>query len=189
MLDAESVVLDKVDVRGSALHGIFAHDAEIHVTDCQIRGLAHPMAQGIEIINSPQRPPSIVSGCKIQGPVFEGLVSHVSRVEFSNNVVTGSRERGIVITEMSTGVMSGNQVNDVIGAAYFCGDMSQCSVVDNRADGVFDAKDGWRSSAGHGLVVHFHSEAFVEGLEVSAQDGESVLLMIDSVLVEEFVEP
>lgn len=187
--DSEDIVLESVEVRGSELHGIFAHDAQIHVSGCQVSGLTHAMAQGIEIINSELRQPSVIEGCTIYGPVFEGLVVHVSRVEFRDNEVIGSWERGIVITEMSSGTMEGNTVRDAVGAAYFCGDMSRCSVIGNEAAGVADAQDGWKSSGGHGLVVHFHSEAFVEGLSVNDIDGESVLLMIESTLTPVFIEP
>ena len=85
--------------------------------------------------------------------------------------------------------MEGNTVRDAVGSAYFCGDMSQCSVVDNQANGVADAQDGWKSSAGHGLVVHFHSQAFVQGSEFTDVAGEEVLLMIDSGLLAEPIEP
>ena len=186
---ATEIVFDKLTIRNAQWHGIFVQDGSVTVTDCVISDLMAPYPQGIEINNSDARPPSIVEGCVIHGPVVEGLVSHISHVLFRNNLVTGSTERGISVTEMSDGRMEGNRVSDAIGAAFYCGDMSHCSVVDNFADGVAAEGVGFRSSEGHGLVVHFHSQAFVEGLEVEGAAGEDVLVMLGSELVSESVYP
>ena len=159
------------------------------ITDCVISDLKADYPQGVEIINSDARPPSLVEGCVIYGPVVEGLVSHISHVTFRNNRVTGSTERGIAVTEMSDGRMEGNRVSDAVGAAFYCGDMSHCSVVDNLVDGVASEGVGFRSSEGHGLVVYFHSQAFVEGLEVAGAAGEDVLVMLGSELVSESLYP
>jgi nitrous oxidase accessory protein NosD len=183
------VVLERLDITGAQWHGIFVHDGEVAVTDCFVGGLTAPLPQGIEIINSDSKPPSLVSGCRIEGPVFEGLVAHVSRVTFVDNTVTGSFERGVVITEMSRGIMEGNTVLDAEGSAYFCGDMSHCSVVDNYAGLVVPTATPSRSSEGHGLVVHFHSQAYVEGLILGAVTGETVLVMLGSELVPDPMDP
>ena len=179
---ATRVVLDGLTIRGARWHGIFAHDAEVIVRDCFIAGLIERLAQGVEIINSDGRAPSLVEGCRIEGPVYEGVASHVSHVIFRNNEVTGSTERGIVVTEMSAGRMEGNRVSNATGNAYFCGDMSLCSVVDNLAERIASDGAGFRSSDGHGLVVHFHSRAFVENLRVGDIEGEGLLVMLDSTL-------
>ncbi len=176
-------------MRGAQWHGILVDDSHVVVIDCRISGLQAPFAQGFEIRNADSRAASRVEGCQIEGPVFEGLVAHVSHVTFVNNVVNGSLERGIVITEMSNGRMEGNVVKNVQGSAYFCGDMSLCSVVDNVANSVQEALPAHASGAGHGLVVHFHSQAFVEGLEVVGAAGEDVLVMLASELVSESVYP
>lgn len=180
---SDDVTLADITVRGSRLHGIFVHDAEVEVTDCAIAGLRSDLAQGFEIINSDTRGDSVVDGCTVTGPVFEGISSHVSRVTFTDNVVTGSTERGIVITEMSMGSAMRNLVSEAHGAGYFCGDMSRCAFLDNRARGIASADDGWRSSAGHGLVVHFHSTATVKRLQTSDVGGDEILLILDSHLV------
>ncbi len=174
------VTLDRVTVRGAEWHGIYAQDAQITVRDCVIGDLRAPHPQGVEIINSDSRPASLVEGCRIEGPVVEGVVSHVAHVTFRDNEVVGSTLRGIAVTEMSDGRIEGNRVLDATGSAYFCGDMSRCSVVDNVAQGVASENAGFRSSDGHGLVVHFHSQAFVDKLMVGGLEGEGLVVMIDS---------
>ena len=178
------VTLAGISVEQALWHGIVAQDASVEVTNCFVSGLRAPQPQGVEIINSDSRPPSLVRGCRIEGPVFEGIVSHVSHVTFENNEVVGSMARGVVITEMSDGLMTGNRVSSAEGNAYFCGDMSICSIVDNRADGISVGEDH-RSAGGHGVVVHFHSSAFVDGLVAEGIDGDLVLLMLDSHLLDE----
>jgi len=181
---AEDVRLERVTVEQSLWHGILVQDSEIHVTDCHISGLRAKTPQGIEIINSDARPASTVRGCVVEGPVFEGIVAHVSHVTFEDNHVIGATERGIVVTEMSDGSMERNQVTDSRGSAYFCGDMSNCSVVDNRAEGI-SAGRGHASARGHGVVVHFHSHAFVDGLDGLDVSGEQLVLMLGSRLLAE----
>ena len=176
------VVLDGIEVVGAQWHGIFAHDAEMTITGCSIRDLRAPMPQGIEIINSDGRSPSWVTGCRVEGPVFEGIVSHVSRVTFRDNVVVGSFQRGISVTEMSAGEVIDNQVIDARGTAYYCGDRSWCHFVGNRAEGVSPNEVGARSSEGHGLVVQFFAEAHVQGFTTRDIEGQIVLVMPDSAL-------
>lgn len=181
---SEEVSVEGVTVEQALWHGILVQDSEIHITDCHISGLRAPTPQGIEIINSDARPASSVRSCTIVGPVFEGIAAHVSHVTFEDNEVIGATERGIVVTEMSDGKMEGNRVVDSRGSAYFCGDMSYCSMVDNRAEGI-SAGRGHVSARGHGLVVHYHSHAFVTGVEGLEVPGEPVMLMLGSTLLEE----
>ena len=124
--------------------------------------------------------PRLIDGCIIDGPVIEGIVIHVSRATIIGNEVRGSTERGIAVTEMSAGRIEGNRVFDSIGSAFYCGDMSRCSVVDNVADQVASAGIGFRSTDGHGLVIHFHSIAFVDELRVTDVTGDDIVVMLDS---------
>ena len=183
------VVLEGIRITESQWHGVFAHDAEVEITDCEISGLRAAKPQGIEIINSDSRPASVVSGCRIEGPVFEGIVAHVSKVTFEDNIVIGAAPRGIVITEMSVGTMIGNRVIDGSGSALFCGDMSRCSIIDNDIQRISAVPGGYRSAMGHGLVVHFHSTAYVEGLQVSDIDGDTLLVMLGSQLSRDPIDP
>ncbi|MGH8875664.1 MAG: right-handed parallel beta-helix repeat-containing protein, partial [Acidimicrobiia bacterium] len=180
---ATEVALERISASGARLHGIFTRDAHVEVIDCHVWGLRSPLAQGVEITNSVGRAVSVVQGCRVEGPVFEGIVSHVSPVRFSDNHVSGSTERGVVITEMSHGRMQANTVTDSSGAAFFCGDMSRCSVVSNRAIDIDATDTQWRSTAGHGLVVHYHSYAYVEGLDTVRISGDHTELLISSVLL------
>jgi nitrous oxidase accessory protein NosD len=173
--------LDDVTATGASYHGIFAQNSELVVSGCRVAQLRSPLAQGVEIINSDGRPPSTVRGCRVDGPAFEGIVSHVSRVTFSDNVVTGTSERGISITEMSQGRALRNRVRDAAGTAYWCGDMSNCTLIDNRATTVAVSTPGFKSSGGHGLVVQFHSHAAVEDLHATDSAGRAVLVMSGSV--------
>lgn len=180
---ATGVELDEITVTGSAWHGIFVHDGQVAINECHISGLTAEFPQGVEIINSDGRPPSLVQGCRIEGPVVEGVVSHVSRVTFRDNEVTGSTLRGIAVTEMSAGLIEGNTVTDATGSAYFCGDMSRCSVVDNVALRVASENVGFKSTNGHALVVHFYSQAFIDDLRVAELEGEGIIVMLDSEVV------
>jgi nitrous oxidase accessory protein NosD len=189
VIDALNVVLDGVEVRGAQWHGILVDDSSVVVTDCLIWGLEAALAQGFEIRNADGRPGSLVQGCRIEGPLYEGLVAHVSHVSFVDNVVIGSRKRGLYITEMSDGRMEGNTVANSQGAAYFCGDMSRCSVVDNVADGIGRSQQDHASGGGHGLVVHYHSRAFVDGLTVNDVAGEPVMLMVESSIAPDSLYP
>ena len=175
------VRLDDVVSTGALYHGIFAQNSEVFVGGCRVSRLRSPMAQGIEITNSDGRPPSTVRGCHVTGPAHEGIVSHVSKVTFADNIVAGTTERGISITEMSQGSALRNVVRDAAGTAYWCGDMSMCRFVDNVASDVQASTPGFRSSEGHGVVVQFHSHASLAGFEATNFEGRSVLEMTGSV--------
>jgi nitrous oxidase accessory protein NosD len=185
---SEDVTIEDVSVEQALWHGILAQDSQLTVSGCRVSGLRAPMPQGIEIINSDSRPPSFVTGCRIEGPVFEGLAAHVSHVTFADNVVVGATQRGVVITEMSDGLMEGNTVSESGGTAYFCGDMSNCSIVDNTADGI-GVGDDRLSAMGHGVVVHYYANAFVTGLEFDGLSGQDVLPMLGGKLVDEAPYP
>jgi hypothetical protein len=175
---AGAVVAEDLVITGAEMHGVFAHDAELHLVGCRVSGLRAPLAQGVEIINSDHRPRSEVRGCRIEGPVFEGIVVHATHVLYAGNEVVGSTERGIVITEMADGHAVGNVVRHARGAAFWCGDMSHCAFEDNRASHVESIGDGWRSGEGHALVIHGHSEARVERLRADHIDGAVVLPLV-----------
>lgn len=186
--DSVQVQLNDITIRNADWHGILIDDSEVDINGCDLSGFANPMAQGIEYRNADGRGHSTVRGCHIHGPVFEGLVAHVSNVTFANNTVTGATERGISVTEMSTGWIDQNTVTDSAGAAYFCGDMSVCNLTGNDAMGIVGNADGRRSGAGHAVVVHYHSHAFIDGLTTDDLLGDPVLVMFDSHLSDEPLE-
>jgi nitrous oxidase accessory protein NosD len=183
--DAEGVVLEEVVVTGADLHGIEIEDGSATITGCRISGLAHPMAQGIEVRNSSSRPRSVVRRCAVHGGQ-EGLVTHSSRVEFLDNSVTGTTMRAIAITEMSEGIMQENVVRDVLGSGLYCGDMSHCEIVGNVVRGVANDGSGIRSRAGFGAVAWYHSAVRLRDNSFSGTDAGPLRLAIGSVHTERF---
>ena len=179
---SQGVVLDGVDVSGASLHGIYVLRGEVRILDCRVRGLTGDRSQGIEIANADGYEPSTVRGCVVEGPVFEGITAHVSQVLFIGNLVTGSERRGIVVTEMSAARVEGNEVADAAGAAYLCGDRSRCLLVRNSAAGIDVADPGITSAAGHGVVVHFESVAWIQVLSTRSLAGDRVKVMLDGLV-------
>ena len=111
------VAIEGVTVEGARRWGILAQDSEVKVTGCRVGGLLSVYARGVEVINSEGRPPSAVEGCRVVGPVYEGVVSRLSRVRMLDNEVEASTLRGVAITEMSMGRMEGNEVSSARGVA------------------------------------------------------------------------
>lgn len=155
--EVEDVELRSLTVQGAELHGIEIIDATAHVSGAHVSELRHPLAQGIEIRNSDGRPDSVIEDSTVIGGM-EGIVSHVAELAIRDNLVTETTMRGITVTEMSDGWVTGNRVRDVTGAGLYCGDMSRCQFQDNVVTGVAGDSNG-RSTAGWGLVVTYHAEA------------------------------
>jgi len=167
--EVTGVVIDSVAVSGAELHGIEVVDGSVHITSSVVDGLRHPMAQGIEIRNSDGRPDSLIEGVTVSGGQ-EGIVSHVSEVVVRDSEVSNTTMRGIAITEMSDGLVSGNHISSVAGSGLFCGDMSRCAFDNNVAMDVA-AGTGGRSTAGWGLVVTYHSSAWSNDNELGGDAG------------------
>jgi hypothetical protein len=181
----DGVVLEDLVVIGPDLHGIEVVDASATVAGCRVEGLRSPYAQGIEVRNANGRPRTRIRGCAVHGGQ-EGIVSHVSRVEVVGNEVRGTTMRGIAVTEMSEGLIEGNRVRDVAGAALLCGDMSHCEVVGNDVRGVADQGRGSRSHSGHGVSVLFSSTARLRGNSLEATAAAPVGLYTGSVTTDRF---
>ena len=167
--EVNSVVLDALNVSGAALHGIEIVDASARIVASTVNGLTHPMAQGIEVRNSDGRPDTSIEGVRVDGGQ-EGIVAHVSEVEVRDSEVSGTTLRGITITEMSDGVVTGNTVTNASGTGFYCGDMSRCAFENNSAADVAAAPGG-RSAAGWGLVVTYHSSAWTNENELGGAAG------------------
>jgi Periplasmic copper-binding protein (NosD) len=189
VIDSVDVELDDIDVSGAQWHGFLVDNSNVTVTHCHVSGLLEQLSQGFEIRNSIGRPASRVEGCVIEGPVNEGIVAHVSRVTFADNLVTGSVGLGINVTEMSDGRMEHNTVSDAKGAAYFCGDGSSCSVVGNVAENIGIAEPVHTSGLGHGVVVHAMSRAYVDANVTSGLAGQPVVVMLQGQLSDESLYP
>lgn len=160
--DADDVVIEDVTVAGSTLHGIEVVDSAATISGCQVTGLTHAYGQGIEIRNSNGRARSAVRGCRVEGG-REGIVTHVSRVEVRDNVITATTNRALAITEMSEAIVAGNHVHGVTGVALYCGDMSRCDFRSNRVRDVDADPSGVRGRSGQSAVGWYHSTVRFHG--------------------------
>jgi hypothetical protein len=155
--EVDGVRLESLQVIGADLHGVEVIDASTRVSGVDVIGLRHPLAQGIEVRNADGRPDTVIADSSITGGM-EGIVSHVAEVVIRDNVVRDTTMRGITVTEMSDGVVTGNRVEDATGAGLYCGDMSRCQFSDNVVMDVAGVDNG-RSTEGWGLVVTYHAAA------------------------------
>jgi hypothetical protein len=185
--ETEDVTLDHILVRGAATHGIEIVSAHAVIRSADISGLTSPYAQGIEIRNAGGRPRSEILNSQIDGGQ-EGIASHVSRLIVERNEVTGTTMRAITITEMSDGWVRDNVVTGVEGAGLFCGDMSRCEFSGNRVSEV-GAGYGGRSSAGWGLVVHYHASASSSGDELTGAAGRTATFVHSRITERSPLEP
>lgn len=183
MREVDGVVLAGVRVRGAELHGIEVVDASATITDCTVGGLTDPYAQGIEVRNAAGRPRTVIAGCAV-ATGQEGIVAHVSRVEFVGNTVTDTTMRAIAVTEMSEGVVAGNTVRDVTGSGLYCGDMSNCEVRDNTVEAVADDGSGIRSRSGQAALVWYHSTMRLVGNRFDADSTHGVDAFNDGTLTD-----
>ncbi|HEX6261587.1 MAG TPA: right-handed parallel beta-helix repeat-containing protein [Actinomycetota bacterium] len=182
--EADDVVLRGVLVEGAADHGIEVVNASAWIEGCVIRRLTGGMAQGIEIRNANGRPRSVISGCAVRGGM-EGIVSHVSRLEAVDNVVTGTTVRGISITEMSEGLVEGNVVRDALGSGIYCGDMSHCEVRRNTIRDIESDGSGITSRSGYGVVALYYATMRVHQNEL-VDVPNRVGTLVGSVTVDRF---
>ena len=152
--DSENVVLDGVRVGGATMDGISARRSSLTIRDCEIDSPAVAGAQGIDISFAGTQPPSLVERCDVRGG-SEGIVSHLARVHFKENRVSGTLLRGIAVTEMSMGMVERNVVEDAVGVGIFCGDYSRCEISENSVSGTRTDPSGNPTRAGHGIVAHY----------------------------------
>jgi len=182
---AVGVVLEDVAVAGTELHAIEVENGSADIVGCSISGMTHPKAQGVEIRNSNGHRRTIVDGCRIEGGM-EGIVSHVSRVEYRDNTVRGTTLRGIAVTEMSEGLVVGNRVMDAAGAAFFCGDESHCEIRGNEATAIRPGTPGVRSQEGWGAVALYHAMMRAEENRFTDVSAGPTALLVESTSTETF---
>ena len=156
--DSEDVVLDGVRIAGTTMDGISARRSSLTVRDCLIEMPAVAGAQGIDISFAGLLPPSVVEHCDVRGG-SEGIVTHMAMVMINENRVSGTRMRGIAVTEMSMGSVDRNLVEDAAGVGIFCGDYSHCEISENSVSGTTADGSGVSSRAGFGIVAHYHAIA------------------------------
>jgi nitrous oxidase accessory protein NosD len=156
--DSEDVVLDGVRIAGTTMDGISARRSSLAVRDCRIEMPSVAEAQGIDISFAASLAPSSVRRCEVTGG-SEGIVSHMAMVEISENRVSGTRMRGIAVTEMSMGSVDRNVVEDAAGVGIFCGDYSHCEISENSVSGTTSDGSGVASRGGYGIVAHYYAVA------------------------------
>jgi nitrous oxidase accessory protein NosD len=157
---AERVRLERVRISAPTLDGINVRRAQVTIEDCVVQApAADKYVQGIDISFAADLPPSVVEGCIVNGG-REGIVAHSAHVVFRDNRVSGTRLRGITVTEMSMGVVEENDVSDSLGVGIFCGDYSHCEIEENVVRGTrVDQASGNRTRLGYGVVVHYGATA------------------------------
>ncbi len=159
--DSEEVVLDGVRVAGTTMDGINARGSSLVIRDCRIELPEVAGPQGIDISFASSVPPSTVERCDVTGG-SEGIVSHMAMVMISENRVTGSRLRGIAVTEMSIGEVNRNVVEDSVGVGIYCGDYSHCEISENSVSGTRPDASGNPTRAGFGILSHYGATATLE---------------------------
>ncbi|HET7046422.1 MAG TPA: right-handed parallel beta-helix repeat-containing protein [Gaiellaceae bacterium] len=158
VIGARRVTLERVRVIGSKLDGIHARFAGVMVRDCTV-SLSGRYGQGIDISYAAGRGMSSVEGCDVSGGQ-EGIVTHADMVDLRDNHVDGTSLRGIAMTEMSMGEITGNDVSGALGVGIFCGDHSMCEIADNIvANTRPDDGSGDRTRPGVGIEAHSYAEA------------------------------
>jgi len=160
---AARVNLESIQVSGAARRGIDIVQSSAQIHQCRVTDLTSPFAWGIDIVNSMGRAPTTVQTCWVAG-VQEGIVAHVSSVFIRDNDVRGTATRGIVVTEMSSGDVERNRIEQATGTGMYCGDRSICYLRANTVKGVRPEPDSpvtW--SQGYGAVLLFGADAYMDG--------------------------
>jgi len=158
--EAENVLLDNVRIVGATLDGIHVRRSSVRIDDCVIES-PPGYSQGIDISFSAHVEMSVVEDCTVTGGQ-EGIVTHSSHAIIRDNVVRGTKLRGITMTEMSMGAIEDNAVLDAFGVGIFCGDYSMCEAHGNTVSGTRpDLASGDATRMGVGLEAHYGAELMV----------------------------
>lgn len=168
--DARHVVLDGVHVVRVALDGIHVRHSSVMIRDCSVASPGGPWVQGIDISFSMDQPMSIVSGCTISGG-REGIVTHMSMVDVSDNSVSGTALRGITAGEMSMDMVHSNQVSGALGVGIFCVDHSECEIEGNTVAATGRDGSGDPTRAGVAIEAHYFAKATVSGNTIVQSPG------------------
>jgi hypothetical protein len=177
--DVKDVTLDHVTVAGFQLDGIHVRRAAVAIHDCTVDSLGHPYAQGIDISFAFDKRESSVMGCTVVGGT-EGIVTHFANATLMDNRVSRTTVRAISMTEMSMGMIEGNEIRDSLGIGIYCNDHSMCMiernvVVGTRADTA--SGDLWRR--GYGVLVSYGSSAELKHNQLGA-NPRPVGVVLDS---------
>jgi nitrous oxidase accessory protein NosD len=168
--DSQDVRLEDISVSGASLDGIHARRSSLSIHRCDIR-MQGAYTQGIDISFAFDLPPSKVEECTVVGGE-EGIVSHMAHVSFRENRVRETTRRGIVVTEMSMGKVTRNEVADTLGVGIYCGDYSECEITRNTLRRIRpDLASSDRLLHGLAILSHFYAEARIGDNEVTDSPG------------------
>jgi hypothetical protein len=167
---ATHVVLDRVRVLQPELDGIHVLDSSVMIHDCSVFDPAGPWVQGIDISYSMGRSMSMISGCTVVG-TREGITTHSSMVDVTNNRVLGTKVRGISLAEMSMDRASGNEVVSATGIGIVCMDYSMCEIRHNTVAGMRAANRYDATRHGVAIEAYYYAEAKVGQNTVIASPG------------------
>ena len=143
-----------------------ARRASVTISDCEIDALARQYAQGIDISYTFDKGESHVMGCTVVGGQ-EGIVTHFANASLMDNRVSRTTLRAISMTEMSMGMIEGNEVRDATGVGILCNDHSMCMIERNAVVGTRRVGDSeW--TGGYGILVSYESEADVRDNALAA---------------------
>jgi hypothetical protein len=162
----DDVTLDGVAVSGFELDGIHVRRAAVTIKNCTIDSLGNAYAQGIDISYAFDKSHSHVMGCTIVGGQ-EGIATHFVNVDLMDNHVSRTTQRAIAMTEMSMGMIEGNDVRNATGVGILCNDHSECMIEKNTVVGT-RAVPGSEWTNGYGVLVSYESIADVEDNALAA---------------------
>ncbi len=128
------------------------------------------MTTGVLISYSMGRPMSMIDSCTIVG-TREGISTHSSMVDVTNNHVIGTTVRAISLAEMSMDSASGNQVESAHGIGILCMDHSMCEIEHNTIAGATANGDENPSEGGVAIESYFYAQATVKHNTVIASPG------------------
>ena len=152
-------ILDGVSVSGAKLDGIHVRLAGVMIKNCTVNMSGNALGQGIDISYNMKMGMSIVEGCTVVGGM-EGITTHGSMTEIVRDKVSGTRMRGISVTEMSMGTVMDSEVTGALGIGIFCNDRSMCMIEHNTVVGTRpDVASGNPTRRGFGVLASFQSQA------------------------------
>ena len=168
---AENVLLDNVRVVGAALDGIHVRRSRVNIRDCRVDSPAG-WTQGIDISFSADKGMSMIEGCTVVGGM-QGIVVDSAGVDVHDNHVSTTRYQAIAMTEMSMGMIAGNEVAGAVGAGIACVDQSMCMIEDNHVSGTKPdpTQPDVERQAGYGIVSDYKAEAELGDNELVGNAG------------------
>jgi len=165
--DVRNTTLDGVSISGAKFDGIHVRFGSVHIRNCSVDMLGNPYGQGIDVSYTMEYGMNMIEGCTIVGGM-DGITTHVSMTDISNNHVSRTTMRGISMTEMSMGTIDRNEVSGALGVGIWCNDRSVCDVRRNTVVDTRPDPSGDRSRRGIGVLASFQSEAYLWQNELAA---------------------